>query len=792
MNSEEYNLRLRTAEQLGIEFLGPVEPSDWPQSHRRLFADVNKLGRRTYDEFVESISIDSIEKPWRNSIRCRADRLCKLARCALEERKRENSWRFSIENEIMHRFSVEVACPRCRDRLWESEIPAATDGDIVQAESLETRRQKRKPCRCPPTWGQSQYDSGINMLFSDRAEEKIRHDPPLPVTSHPEGRKHHEKPDRVYGLKQTDNFKLLLDSDDRRGATITPSLSLRETIEVSPFQPEGKPLLYPFLVIEAKSSKGADKGEVNMQTAFVIRRLLNVQLALKLATGEETQWESGPLVWFLAWRGEIWEISAAYVIKSENISTRYAIVDLWSGNIRYKDGALQLLLIIDYIFDWARDIYRPAILAELNTLSTGDIPAADTNIFSTRSRTRSISNWLNHAQDMPIPALSASMTSVNHNLDYLDINCPEGAIRDASILDSRYLGLELIESDVDDFLLSFASTEEAQTWLQGLMRCLSSSWRVGVETLGTLENLWTREARLSRNGYQHDQVFYVRIAVHMFVSQMWEPTRQLTCLAVSEGALKKLLSKVESVPEIAMYQIPIVSTTAIETLLSRILHQSITDNLTAAVSMLCISSGFNKRDGIIPNHLLVTRTNDMRVGFRHDKSPYLINLVSSIYNTHKIGQRQPRDPYLAFSHLQSKQDIVYRGDEIQMWPKLPPLVREERWKCVLVDGIAENEEVQKRGLYVFDIPPDHTDLVALPSTLWRHGLYFRTMQVVAETWDERYFQYLNIPIKLKGEWNSKADPKAFIEWEQSLQVQLGIDQQADCPGDSASLPMIIC
>ena len=161
------------------------------------------------------------------------------------------------------------------------------------------------------------------MLFSDRAEEKIRHEPPLPVTSQPEKRKHYEKPDRVYGLKQTDNLKLLLDSDDKRAATTTPNLSLRETIEVSPFKPEGKPLLYPFLIIEAKSSKGADRGEVNMQTAFVIRRLLNVQLDLKLATGEETQWESGPLVWFLAWRGEIWEISAASVTESENTSTRY-------------------------------------------------------------------------------------------------------------------------------------------------------------------------------------------------------------------------------------------------------------------------------------------------------------------------------------------------------------------------------------------------------------------------------------------------------------------------------------
>ena len=109
MNPNEYNLRLRWADQLGIEFLGPVGPDRWPQTHERLFADVHKLGRRIYDSFVESISIDSIEKPWRNSMRRRADRRCKLADYAWEERRNESSWRFAIENEIMHRFSVEVA-----------------------------------------------------------------------------------------------------------------------------------------------------------------------------------------------------------------------------------------------------------------------------------------------------------------------------------------------------------------------------------------------------------------------------------------------------------------------------------------------------------------------------------------------------------------------------------------------------------------------------------------------------------------------------------------------------------
>jgi hypothetical protein len=41
------------------------------------------------------------------------------------------------------------------------------------------------------------------------------------------------------------------------------------------------------------------------------------------------------------------------------------------GSLLEEDNALQLLLIIDYIFDWARDIYRPSILRQLKAIVSG-------------------------------------------------------------------------------------------------------------------------------------------------------------------------------------------------------------------------------------------------------------------------------------------------------------------------------------------------------------------------------------------------------------------------------------
>lgn len=109
MKPKELSLRQNYADQLHIKFLGPVQPSRWPETYTRLFSDVQKLGCREYDDFVESITIDSLGKPWRNSTKSRADRLASKAEMCFREDKDERGWRMSIEHEVLHRFTLEVA-----------------------------------------------------------------------------------------------------------------------------------------------------------------------------------------------------------------------------------------------------------------------------------------------------------------------------------------------------------------------------------------------------------------------------------------------------------------------------------------------------------------------------------------------------------------------------------------------------------------------------------------------------------------------------------------------------------
>jgi hypothetical protein len=106
--------------------------------------------------------------------------------------------------------------------------------------------------------------------------------------------------------------RLLQWTEDKRVAA--GGKMIGESIQSSPFRPDGEPIVFPFLALEAKSEKGRDGfSDIETQTAFTIRSLLTLQEDLRRAAGEDSEWESGPLVWFLANKGEQWRVAAAYI-----------------------------------------------------------------------------------------------------------------------------------------------------------------------------------------------------------------------------------------------------------------------------------------------------------------------------------------------------------------------------------------------------------------------------------------------------------------------------------------------
>lgn len=144
----------------------------------------------------------------------------------------------------------------------------------------------------------NRFDPGLSLIFDSHAGEFLEIEGLGRV-----------KPDRVYGLRRTNRFRRILDEipgkDDQKIGDIVTS---------SPFQIKYEQLLFPFLVLEAKSEKSASSmSRAEIQTASALRELLILQRNLKDSAGTASHWKSGPLAWCLVNKGEHWSVSAAYL-----------------------------------------------------------------------------------------------------------------------------------------------------------------------------------------------------------------------------------------------------------------------------------------------------------------------------------------------------------------------------------------------------------------------------------------------------------------------------------------------
>ncbi|MBE3041282.1 hypothetical protein IMZ48_01585 [Candidatus Bathyarchaeota archaeon] len=152
-------------------------------------------------------------------------------------------------------------------------------------------------------------DRGLNPIFENHAEEAIKYTKEMQRDL----RRREHRPDRIMGLYQTGTIERLLEKPDQRHAF--PSKTVGQTIRTTPFRKGGEKVVFPFLVIEAKSEKSQSSfSGIDMQTAFAIRELVVLQEELERAASGlgHAKWDAAPLVWYISYRGEQWRLHAAF------------------------------------------------------------------------------------------------------------------------------------------------------------------------------------------------------------------------------------------------------------------------------------------------------------------------------------------------------------------------------------------------------------------------------------------------------------------------------------------------
>lgn len=73
------------------------------------FENIGHIGELRFDSFCASIDIHSADQPWRRQTKTQAGWLADRANRLVNQERNEAGWRFSLENDVLQRFSFEVA-----------------------------------------------------------------------------------------------------------------------------------------------------------------------------------------------------------------------------------------------------------------------------------------------------------------------------------------------------------------------------------------------------------------------------------------------------------------------------------------------------------------------------------------------------------------------------------------------------------------------------------------------------------------------------------------------------------
>ncbi|KAK8009764.1 ABC transporter [Apiospora arundinis] len=363
-NASETKTRRRFIENdCRLEFQQGIEPGKWPEHHKVTFQHIEELGSTHFGEWKAEIQADWRKYPWRLDTRRRAEEIVEKAKQCQRERKNEREWRSEIEPLVFTRLAKDVS------------------------------------------WG----EPGLSSMFTYREEEIVKHD----LAAAAKLKKKSEKPDRVYGLRQTGTLLKLLRTkvgDDEFG-------TLEERLEPTLFPNDLKPQVFPFLLLEAKTGSSASFQEIDDQSGVMLHKCLTIQQRLRDAISPASKWIAGPLCWYISSCGATWRIAAGYAVDSSRID--FEVANLWVGYIGKDDGALQLLLIADYICDWARSVHREAMIRSLNKLATCPSPELN-DLASLRSFDRLTVNSYHGKRDLDILETFAENASESNLLKKLE------------------------------------------------------------------------------------------------------------------------------------------------------------------------------------------------------------------------------------------------------------------------------------------------------------------------------------------------------------------------------------
>lgn len=220
-----------------------------------------------------------------------------------------------------------------------------------------------------------------------------------------------------------------------------------------------------------------------------------------------------------------------------------------------------MILIVDYILDWARDIYRPSILKLLKSIATGSVfdqtsLSIDDDIFSMRKK---ISDWIpappSTFGEVDSEDIERPLVSLEHQNMLSDVisNTKFGSVRSAVLNHHRFVCLFVTDSNVTSLLYLAGELSQNPDDAKKAARELFDEIRrwdemllLTAADLNQLEVLWTGKtaSHTTASRTSFDERFYAVLEFSCFMSSSWDIVREIVCLAISTTAFEILNSDV--------------------------------------------------------------------------------------------------------------------------------------------------------------------------------------------------------------------------------------------------------
>lgn len=376
---------------------------------------------------------------------------------------------------------------------------------------------------------------------------------------------------------------------------------------------------------------------------------------------------------------------------------------------------MQLLLLVDYIFDWARDCYREDVLRELRVLATGSNDAAsvvctDPDIFSALAVDNVDNSW-NPSEDTASFQTFASAKQI-----FTEMDTHAGVIRHASLVESKYCCVFVTVDNVSTLRRSIQQHKLVELCKQVLTHMKDASL-VGLSALDAIERQWTGRNRLSSQQLVETK-FYTVISFTAYLSSSWQITRELFAVAIAEDAWPEVILASKLKPDRGKTRTPI----------GRKLDEA---TLLESVKQLQAGS---------PLQVLDTAISRRAVKIRHSfgkETCFILDdgelrrTVNFVYQSFKKGYLEPQEPFLRCSERLDQQRLL--NCEVEPYFSSVPLVSKDG--CVLVTATCYPENDPDRTKSEFcayltsgapDVPPRGELHSIVMRTFQTHDVYHTT------------------------------------------------------------------